>query len=119
MGIGRMVTNQLLKRVSKGRVQQPGKVQALMRLPVLLRLGYALFRDERVPIYLRIGTLGVLALIFSPLDFIGDIPVVGQFWDFTLAVVVLEQFINLAPPLVVNEHIAALGLEKKIPLRKV
>jgi len=114
-----MVTNQLLKRVSRGKLQQPGKVQAVMRLPFLLRLGYALFRDERVPIYLRVGTLALLALIFSPLDLPGDIPLVGQFWDFTLSVVILEQFINFAPPTVVNEHIIALGLEKKIPLREV
>ncbi len=65
------------------------------------------------------AVLGLLALIFSPLDFVGDIPVVGQFWDFTLAVVVLEWFIQWAPASVVNEHIRALRLEKKVPLRPI
>jgi uncharacterized membrane protein YkvA (DUF1232 family) len=98
---------------------KPGRVNALMRLPTLLRLGYALFRDERVPLPLRAGTVVLLGLIFSPLDIVGDIPLIGQFWDFTLSVVVLEYFIKLAPAPVVNEHIVALGLEKKVPLRRV
>lgn len=119
MGLGRTLTNQFLKRATKGRIQQPGRIQALMRLPTLLRLGYALFRDERVPLYMRVAAIGLLGLIFSPLDVVGDLPIIGQFWDFTLAVVVLEQFIKLAPAAVVNEHITELGLEKKIPLRRV
>jgi hypothetical protein len=82
-----------------------------------MRLGYALFRDERIPLWQRGGVLGLLALILSPLDLPGDIPVLGQFWNFTLAVTVLEMFIKTAPPYVVNEHITRLGLEKKIPLR--
>lgn len=119
MGLGRMLTNGLLKRATGGKVSRPGRVQALLRLPTLLRLGYALFRDERVPLYLRVSTIGILAFIFSPLDVVGDLPIIGQFWDFTVAVVVLEWFIKLAPASVVNEHIQALGLEKKVPLRRV
>jgi uncharacterized membrane protein YkvA (DUF1232 family) len=118
MGLGRIIGGQVLRRVTKGKVQ-PNRLQALTRLPTLLRLGYYLFRDERVPVYQRAAVVGMLALIFSPLDFIGDIPVVGQFWDFTLAVTVLEWFINWAPPEIVNEHIVHLGLEKKVPLRSV
>jgi uncharacterized membrane protein YkvA (DUF1232 family) len=120
MAFGGFILNQVLKRATKGRLDvKPGRVDALMRLPTLLRLGYALFRDERVPLPLRGGAVALLALIFSPLDVVGDIPVIGQFWDFTLSVVVLEYFIKLAPANVVNEHIVALGLEKKVPLRRV
>jgi uncharacterized membrane protein YkvA (DUF1232 family) len=118
MAIRRIIGRQVLKRVTRGRIQQPGRIQALMRLPVLLRLGYALFRDERVPRWQRASVLTLLALVFSPLDFIGDIPVIGQFWDITLAVVVLDWFIQWAPPAVVNEHIRRLGLEKRVPLRQ-
>lgn len=118
MNIGRFFFGQVAKRATRGRIQ-PGRINALMRLPTLLRVGYALLRDERVPLWLRGGVLGMLALIFSPLDLLGDIPIIGQFWDFTLAVVVLEWFIKLAPGHVVNEHITALGLEKKVPLRRV
>ncbi|MGH2447980.1 MAG: YkvA family protein [Chloroflexota bacterium] len=121
MGLGKLVGmqigNQVLKRASGGRIKKVNKIQAIMRLPFLLRLGYSLFRDERVPAWQRAGTVALLAFIFSPLDFIGDIPIVGQFWDFTMAVVVLDAFFQAAPAKVVNEHIKDLGLEKKIPLR--
>jgi hypothetical protein len=59
----------------------------------------------------------LVGLIISPLDLPGDIPIVGQVWDFTLAVVVLDAFIQLAPASVVNEHITRLGLANKVPLR--
>lgn len=116
--VQRFLLSQVLKRTTRGRVRVD-RVGALMRLPTLLRLGYVLFRDERVPIWLRGSTLATVVFIFSPFDLPGDLPVVGQFWDFTLAVVVLEWFIKLAPAHVVNEHITALGLEKKVPLRRV
>jgi uncharacterized membrane protein YkvA (DUF1232 family) len=107
----------LVSRLSGGKVSKPGKMQALVRLPILLRLGYALIRDERVPMWQRATVLGVLGLIFSPIDVVGDIPVVGQFWDFTLSVVVLDTFISMAPASVVNEHIVRLGVQDKVPLR--
>jgi uncharacterized membrane protein YkvA (DUF1232 family) len=110
---------QLLSRLTGGKISKPGKFQAVLRLPSLLLLGYALFRDERVPIWMRAVTVALVGLILSPLDLPGDIPVVGQFWDFTLAVVVLDAFVALAPAAVVNEHISRLGLQNKIPLRNV
>jgi hypothetical protein len=61
----------------------------------------------------------MLGLIFSPIDVIGDLPVIGQFWDITLAVTVLEFFVKTAPAPVVNEHITRLGLESRVKLRKI
>lgn len=117
MSVASFMASQALKRMSRGKISKPGRIQAITRLPTLLRLGYALIRDERVPNWQRVGVLGLLGLILSPLDVVGDIPVIGQFWDFTLAVVVLEAFVQNAPATVVNEHIVRLGLEKKVPLR--
>ena len=74
---------------------------------------------ERVPIWQRGATIAAVGLIFSPIDVPTLVPFAGQFWDFTLAVVVLDVFINNAPAHVVNEHIQALGLENKIPLRRI
>src|SRR5437660_2024824 len=108
MIFGRMLFGHALRRATGGRVK-PGRMYALIRLPILLRLAYHLFRDERVPLVLRMGTLGALALIFSPFDLVGDIPVIGQFWDFTVSVIVLEWFLKLAPAHVVNEHFTAPG----------
>ena len=119
MAIGRMIGNQLLSRMTRGRVQKRGRILALMRLPTLLRVALPLFRDARVPLWQRAAVLGALGLIFSPLDFIGNIPVVGQFWDITLAVTVLEYFVQMAPRSVVDEHITRLGLQKKFPFHKL
>jgi uncharacterized membrane protein YkvA (DUF1232 family) len=120
---GRFLLNQLISRVggrlTGGKISKPGKIQAIIRLPTLLRLGYGLMRDERVPLWQRGAAIGLVVLIFSPLDIVGDIPIVGQFWDFTLAVVVLDAFISLAPAAVVNEHILRLGLQNKVPLREL
>lgn len=117
--IRRFIGRKLVDRTLGGKIARPGKLQALIRLPTLLRLGYALMRDPRVPAWQRATAIGLVALILSPIDVVGDIPVLGQIWDFTLAVVVLEAFIQRAPVDVVNEHIIRLGLEKKIPPRSV
>lgn len=117
--ISRFIGKQVLKRVSAGKIQKPNKIQALIRLPTLLRLSFALFRDTRVPLWQRTGVLGLIALLLSPIDVIADIPVVGQFWDLSMVVVILDAFIQTAPAGVVNEHITALGLQNKVPLREV
>jgi uncharacterized membrane protein YkvA (DUF1232 family) len=116
--ISRFVGGRLLKRFTGGKVQRVGRIQALVRLPSLLRITVALLRDSRVPVWQRASVVGLVVLILSPIDVIGDIPLVGQFWDFTLAVTVLDAFIQMAPADAVNEHIVALGLQNKIPLRE-
>ncbi|PZS04999.1 MAG: hypothetical protein DLM70_07245 [Chloroflexi bacterium] len=93
-------------------------MQALMRLPTLLRLALSLLRDARVPMWQKGSVVAALGLVMAPIDVVNYIPVVGPFWDFTLSVVIFETFINNAPATVVNEHIIALGLEKKFPLRR-
>lgn len=113
----KFIFSQLLKRVTGGKIERPNKVQALVRLPSLLRLTIALLRDERIPLWQRGGVLALIGLILSPIDAIGDIPVIGQVWDFTLAVVVLDAFINMAPSDVVHEHVLRLGLEQQFPGR--
>lgn len=117
MLFGKFIANEVLRRASRGKLGRQGRFMALMRLPTLLRLAYVLFRDERVPIWLRLMTISLLGLIFSPVDVPSVVPVLGQVWDMTLAVTVLEAFIRWAPAEVVNEHIRALGFERKVPLR--
>ncbi|GAC1333263.1 MAG: hypothetical protein NVS2B16_25400 [Chloroflexota bacterium] len=119
MGIRGLIGRQVLNRMGGGKIQRPGRIQALRRLPMLMRLGLALLRDNRIPAWQRATVVALLALVFTPIDVVNAIPVVGQFWDFTLAVVILDGFIQFAPAHVVNEHIVALGLQKKIPLREL
>src|SRR5947209_2875311 len=116
--ISRFVGQKLLKRMSGGTIQRRGRIAAIARLPTLLRLTIPLMRDSRVPLWQRASVIGLIVLILSPIDAIGDIPVVGQFWDFTLAVAVLEAFIKVAPANVVAEHVTTLGLQSKFPLRE-
>jgi len=81
-----------------------GRAKALMRAPSIGRLVWALFQDPRVPVWQKGAALSALALVLSPLDLIQAIPVVGEASDLILA-------------MVVNEHILALNLQGRIPLR--
>lgn len=55
-----------------------------------------LMRDPRVPLWLKASTLASAALIVSPLDLLGDIPVVGIFDDVALLSLLGMLFVNLA-----------------------
>ncbi|NQU96891.1 MAG: DUF1232 domain-containing protein [Chloroflexi bacterium] len=75
-------------------------LRILYALPLLwrgLKLAWRLFRDRRVPLYLK--ALPVLGLIYaiSPWDVVPDIlPVVGQIDDLVVAVLLLLAFVLLA-----------------------
>lgn len=94
-----------------------GRAKAMMRAPSVARLVWALFQDPRVPVWQKGAVLSGLAIVVSPLDVIQAIPVVGEASDIMLALFILDGFIKLAPAAVVNEHIARLRLEGRIPLR--
>ncbi len=62
-----------------------------------LKLAWRMFRDRRVPLYLK--ALPVIALLYalSPVDLVHDIlPAVGQIDDLVVAVVLLVAFVLLA-----------------------
>lgn len=65
---------------------------AWSRLPQI----YRLFRDGRVPRSLKIGAIVLAALILSPLDLLGDIPILGAFDDLALLAVLANLFVSLA-----------------------
>jgi len=66
-----------------------------------------LFVDQRVPMSLKMLTgLGAL-LIMSPVDLLGDIPVLGMVDDTLLLVALAWLFVRLCPPAVVAEYTAA------------
>ena len=103
-----------LRRVMNVRHLTPwGRVQMILRLPSIIRLSLALFRDARVPLMTKALTVGGLVLIFSPIDLPEFIPVAGQIWDLALVAFALELFIENAPKEVVSEHVARLGLQGK------
>lgn len=81
----------------------------LMRLPQLVRLSLRLVRDPRVPTANKAMTIGAIALVLSPLDLPGWVPVIGQSLDVMVIAAILDRFIAAAPTHVVREHNAALG----------
>jgi uncharacterized membrane protein YkvA (DUF1232 family) len=80
------------------------------QLPNLVRLGWRLFRDSRVPKSLK--SMVILALLYSlsPIDVIPDffLPGVGYLDDVTLLFLVGYYFIRWSPEAVVAEHVQAL-----------
>ncbi len=105
------------QRVLNLRALSPlNRVQLVMRLPSITRLSVRLMRDPRVPMPAKAATLGVIALVLSPIDLPGWVPVIGQAADALVIVNVLDVFIRAAPRHVVQEHIAALGLQSKFKI---
>ncbi len=88
------------------------RFRSLLRLPSLARLSIRLLQDRRISVNNKAAAIGAIALIISPLDLPGWIPIIGQGFDIILIVKVLDLFIGAAPQYVVQEHIAALGLER-------
>src|ERR671936_1461634 len=80
------------------------------KLPMYVRLIWALLRDPRVPAT-RKGILVLLAgYLVNPIDLIPDfIPVLGQLDDVAVTLLVLDVFIRSAPKEVVDEHLARIS----------
>ena len=83
----------------------------LPQLPRFVRLGWRLFKDRRVPNYLK--SMVILALLYavSPIDIIPDlfVPGIGYLDDVTLLLLTGYSFIRWSPADVVAEHVRAMG----------
>lgn len=83
----------------------PGVVNHVMLLPRMGRLLIGLFRDPRVPRFLKILTAGLAVYIALPYDFLPDIvPGVGAADDLIALLLVLVQYVRWCPAEVVAEH---------------
>lgn len=79
----------------------------LFRLPTYARVVWGLARDPRTPIGLKALLGAALAYVVMPVDLIPDvIPIIGQADDLTVLLLVLDLFIQNAPPEVRAEHTA-------------
>jgi uncharacterized membrane protein YkvA (DUF1232 family) len=85
-------------------------IDLVRKLPMYIRLVWALLRDPRVPVT-RKGILILLAgYLVNPIDIIPDfIPVLGQLDDIAVTLLVLDLFIRSAPKEVVDEHLARIA----------
>ena len=59
---------------------------------------YALVRDVRVPLRLKLIALAALVFILSPLNILGDIPLLGIADDAVLIALLLSWFVRVASP---------------------
>ena len=97
-----MASNRDLMTPSQGGVVR----NLIMRLRLIVRL----LGDRRVSPWLKIvPVLGLLYLV-SPLDLIPDIalPVIGELDDAAVLWLTNYLFVELCPPAIVQEHVAAL-----------
>jgi uncharacterized membrane protein YkvA (DUF1232 family) len=79
----------------------------VVKLPTYARLVWGLVRDPRTPIGLKAMLAAALAYVVFPVDLIPDvIPIIGQADDLTVLLLVLDLFIQNAPPEVRAEHTA-------------
>jgi uncharacterized membrane protein YkvA (DUF1232 family) len=79
----------------------------VVKLPTYARMVWGLVRDPRTPIGLKAMLAAALAYVVMPVDLIPDvIPILGQADDLTVLLLVLDMFIQNAPPEVRAEHSA-------------
>lgn len=76
----------------------------LLDVPDRGKLAYCLLRDERVPRTPKAVLLGALAVIVSPIDFPGWVPVLGELDMLALGILAVETFIEACPPEVRREQ---------------
>lgn len=87
-------------------------VLGLLNLHNTGRLFWHLALDRRVPILLKCYAASGLVYFFSPLDVVPhDFTGVGLVDDIIVALVIMQAFIEMAPPKVVDEHCEALGID--------
>ena len=81
--------------------------RVVLRLPTYARIVWGLLRDPRTPIGLKALLAAALAYVVMPVDLVPDmIPIIGQADDLTVLLLVLDLFIQNAPPGVRAEHLA-------------
>jgi uncharacterized membrane protein YkvA (DUF1232 family) len=90
---------------SSSRYLRMGRL--VIKLPTYARIVWGIMRDPRTPIGLKGMLAAALAYVVFPVDLIPDaIPILGQADDLTVLLLVLDLFIQNAPPEVRAEHTA-------------
>lgn len=94
-----------MKLLAPGRTIRLARL--VIKLPTYLRVVWGIARDPRTPIGLKGMLIAALAYVALPIDLIPDaIPILGQADDLTVLLLVLDTFIQNAPPEVRAEHTA-------------
>jgi uncharacterized membrane protein YkvA (DUF1232 family) len=89
-----------------GRLRYLRLARLVWKLPTYARVVWGIARDPRTPIGLKAILVAAVAYVVSPLDLVPDaIPILGQADDLTVVLLVLDLFIQNAPPEVRRDHL--------------
>lgn len=92
-------------RINQLKSKFPAMANFFTILPKLMSLQLALFRDSRVPRWLKLVTAGAVTYVALPFDFLPDFaPLVGKGDDIVVILLVLVQYMKFCPPDVLREH---------------
>lgn len=87
------------------RASSPAVDKAISALPNLVKLGYRLVRDPRVPVKHKAFVGGALAYLVAPVDLIPDfIPFIGRADDLLMLAFALNAMFEAAGEAIVHEH---------------
>ncbi|MBN1661239.1 MAG: DUF1232 domain-containing protein [Anaerolineae bacterium] len=72
------------------------------------RLSWRLFKDARVPGWVKLIPIASLLYLLSPVDLLPDmvLPGLGEIDDLAMLLLAAKVFVDLSPPGVVREHLA-------------
>ncbi|MFQ6116466.1 MAG: YkvA family protein [bacterium] len=100
-----------MRGVFRGSGMMPGLgIRFLLQLPKLAKLYIRLFKDPRVPLYLKAMVIAALIYVLSPLDLIPDflMPIFGYIDDLFILLITLRYFLIKCPQDVLWEHVRAI-----------
>ena len=86
----------------------------LVDVPRRGKLAYCLMRDERISRRPKAALVGALAIVASPLDLPGWIPVFGEMERLALGILAVDTFIEACPEGIRRENEAALQAKTSV-----
>lgn len=93
------------KRLDALTQRFPAIAESLIILPKFATLLLALFRDTRVPRWLKVLTAGMVTYVALPFDFIPDfVPLIGKGDDIVVILLILVYYMKFCPQNVLAEH---------------
>lgn len=94
-----------MDETNKLKSMLPAVAGGFMAVPRFAKLLLALFRDARVPRFLKIMTAAAILYIALPIDIIPDfIPIAGWVDQIVVIFLILIQYMRYCPPDVFKEH---------------
>ncbi len=88
-------------------------IQLIAHLPQFIKLYVRLFKDRRVPVYLKAIVVLAFVYLISPIDLFPDflVPVLGHLDDLFILTLTLRLFLKKCPREVLMEHVRQIESE--------